>query len=522
MAIAATTVWELRTTATANMVNGGGFNSALGGTDYSLQDTAQLTNTDLSTSGAGATTITSAGSTFTSAMVGNIIHITAGTNFQADWYEIVTFTDANNVVLDRTPSSGGAGSSGTFYVGGALSLNSTLDDDWFEQIPGGNTVYIKSGSYTLGEGVFVSSTLGSVLAPIMIEGYNTTRGDAPTDDNRPVINTGANNISFGQYTFVSYLRFTGTGTGGAGSSGTGFYLMKCKSVNTSTVADRVAITLNSNNFAFETEAVCQRGNAFQMSGANAKAFGCYVHDSKTGFNMTNSGTRLEFCISAGNSDFASKETIGSNRTILNSTLFGAVATPVGVGNQLANALGGGKYINNIFYGLAKGMEQLTAQQKSNSGFNNNFYNCTTDVTNYTKDSTDIAVNPGFVSVTEITGTTATTSGSVLTDSGADFSTVEDGVDYLRVVSGTGVTVMQYLIDSHTSTTLTVNNTLGTSSAGNVVYVIRTGHNFAVGTNLKATGFPGEFPGSTTTGYLDIGAVQREEPAGGGQAGFVIL
>lgn len=37
-------------------------------------------------------------------------------------------------------------------------------------------------------------------------------------------------------------------------------------------------------------------------------------------------------------------------------------------------------------------------------------------------------------------------------------------------------------------------------------------NFAVGVNMKAAGFPGLFPGGLSTGYLDIGAVQRVEPS----------
>lgn len=36
-----------------------------------------------------------------------------------------------------------------------------------------------------------------------------------------------------------------------------------------------------------------------------------------------------------------------------------------------------------------------------------------------------------------------------------------------------------------------------------------------GAACRAVGFPGAFPGATTTGYLDIGAVQHADPAGGG-------
>lgn len=39
--------------------------------------------------------------------------------------------------------------------------------------------------------------------------------------------------------------------------------------------------------------------------------------------------------------------------------------------------------------------------------------------------------------------------------------------------------------------------------------------FSIGTNLKAQGWPGAFPGGLSTGYMDIGAVQRQEAASGG-------
>lgn len=47
-------------------------------------------------------------------------------------------------------------------------------------------------------------------------------------------------------------------------------------------------------------------------------------------------------------------------------------------------------------------------------------------------------------------------------------------------------------------------------------------NFAVGANMKAIAFPGAFPGGLTTGYLDIGAVQRVEPTGGSSGGARVM
>ena len=46
--------------------------------------------------------------------------------------------------------------------------------------------------------------------------------------------------------------------------------------------------------------------------------------------------------------------------------------------------------------------------------------------------------------------------------------------------------------------------------------------FSIGTALKAAGFPGAFQGATSTGYLDVGAVQRQEPAGGSGGSFTFV
>lgn len=67
-----------------------------------------------------------------------------------------------------------------------------------------------------------------------------------------------------------------------------------------------------------------------------------------------------------------------------------------------------------------------------------------------------------------------------------------------------------------NTTDTSNVTKGpNATAVDPEFTDAAGGDFSVGTNVKATAFPGAFNGSSTTGYLDQGAVQRQEPAGGG-------
>ncbi len=47
-------------------------------------------------------------------------------------------------------------------------------------------------------------------------------------------------------------------------------------------------------------------------------------------------------------------------------------------------------------------------------------------------------------------------------------------------------------------------------ATNPGFANTSSNNYAVSATMKFKGFPGVFPGALTTGYLDIGAVQRHE------------
>ena len=127
MTIGATAVWRVRPS--GNNLNGGGYDAGIAGaaTDYSKQNAAQATGTNGTTSGAGSTTFTDAtAAAFTTLMPGNCIQIASGTNFQAGFYFVISRTNASSVVLDRTPSSGGAGASGVWKLGGGWADFSNL------------------------------------------------------------------------------------------------------------------------------------------------------------------------------------------------------------------------------------------------------------------------------------------------------------------------------------------------------------------------------------------------------------
>lgn len=71
-------------------------------------------------------------------------------------------------------------------------------------------------------------------------------------------------------------------------------------------------------------------------------------------------------------------------------------------------------------------------------------------------------------------------------------------------------------DFYNNTTDRVNVSVGTHDlALNPQFTSPSTNNFSIGTNLKAMGFPGYIPATNSTGYMDTGAVQRQESSGGG-------
>lgn len=188
-AIATATAWEVRTTGAAT--NGGGYSS--GGTDYSQQDAAQLTLTDGATSGVGVTTFTSATGGFTSAMVGNLLYISSGTNTLEQYFEITVYTDTNTVTLDRAPDDGvGAVSGANFKVGGAVDHPNTIS----ASVVAGNTIYIQNGTYVkVGANAYILtlSVSGGNGTPITWIGYITNHTTIPTGTNRPYFDGDSDN-----------------------------------------------------------------------------------------------------------------------------------------------------------------------------------------------------------------------------------------------------------------------------------------------------------------------------------------
>lgn len=386
MALNSSTVWEFRTTGSDN--NAGGFSSALAGagTDYSQQDASQLSLTDLVTAGAGATTITTVAGTFTSAMVGNTIFIRSSTSgFQVGFYQIITFTNSKNVILDRTPTSGAAGVAGVAEVGGARINIDT--NSWFSAVVAGNKAWIKVGTYTGSVDISPLSD-GTALLPITLEGYNASRGDAPISTSRPTLARGTFASQTGNYNVFKYLIHTSSNTTGLRSlSGNNyFYYCKCVGAGSGTSS---ALLLTGGDYAVACE-FTNPGGRLVGSTAAVGIFGCYFHDAVIGLRDFATNSVVANCIFSAVTTAISP---GGAVAISGCTIYGA-ETPAGVGIDLStNSVGGVLIINNIFYGLATGIDSNGS--RINFGGYNDFFNNTTDRTNQVALPGDVAVNPQF-------------------------------------------------------------------------------------------------------------------------------
>ncbi len=284
MALAATMVFEVRTT--GSDANGGGFNAARGGTDYSQQNTAQATGTVTS----ATTTVTATTGIFTAAMVGNVI--TDGTVFK----EITAFTSSTIVTVDSAPSWTGA----TINVGGAMATPGLAAA--VAQVQG-QDIWQQTGSYTITTSTPGASGPVSLATGVTLQGYAVTRGDLGTP---PTVSAGAvgsinifrvqdggsgppssmviNVIADGN-SQASVVGFLKGGTYGGGS----WYLCQAKNCTTGFSGGGIAVG-------------CQTSSCTTGFGSLQNAIACIATGGTTGFVVVQgTGGSLVACVASSQS-----------------------------------------------------------------------------------------------------------------------------------------------------------------------------------------------------------------------------
>lgn len=453
------TVWEVRTSGAST--NGGGFNSSQtnAGTDYSQQDSAQLSLTDLAMT-TGGTTLTSSIGGFTAAMVGNIIQISSGTNFTAGFYEITAYTDTNTVTLDRDATNGSNGSSGVGAIGGAVDHPDTISS----ALVNDNSVYVKSGNYQpVGENDYVLSLAGLGSMRIIFIGYDTSRTATPTGSNRPVFdaNSSVSNalkLNGERYAFKNFIFQNATGDGVSGVNKKHYYV-NCRSTGNGGKGFSAA----TDQFFVNVEADSNTGDGIGTSYGTTTVLNSYIHDNG-GDGFGDVGAPLILINSIVDTNSAKGiygNWVNANVLVINSIFYNNTGDSIwqnGNGSQVWNAV-----YNTSFHTNASAyyIWNETGARIADA-LNNNYYNNTaiTVGNSFAANAYSIGViNNEFIAEGQVTsdpsfttpasGDFTVSSGSSLIDAGTDISdftsittpfSVNIGLDQGDyVVSGGGTT-----------------------------------------------------------------------------------
>lgn len=387
MAIGASSVWEIRPTNGSNL-NGGGFDAGLAGagTDYSQQNAAQLSLTDLTTVGISAT-ISSVTGGFTSAMVGNAIFISSGTNFTTGFYFIKTFVSSNSVTLDRNCATA-AGLAGNGKVGGATKSISQQVTPLGSEVVGGNIVWIKNEAWS--EQASITVTGSSVNGDIRWVGYNSTRGDAPTGSTRPTNNraSGAGgiqcNVSRNQFENLIVSNSSGIGF----DSSSQINCLNCRATSNSSHGFNVGGALGF------CESDGNLGNGVNATGTIYCIGNYFSGNLGNGFAGSSNTFTLIFNICANNFGAGINFTTGiatiRNNTLHSNGIFGTqdglIATTPGAKTIITNNI----FSNNTRYGV-----NMTNGNGVFWDYNDFFSNTTAARNNAPAGTNDLALDPQY-------------------------------------------------------------------------------------------------------------------------------
>lgn len=458
MAFSNTVCWEIRTT--ASDTNGGGFNAGATGTDFSLQDAAQITYTDM-VIGTPNTTFTSVLNSPAATLVGNIINVTSGTGFTVRRYQVLSVAAGVATVDKALGTIGSTGGNGK--MGGALASITAVTSQYVRSnkiFVKATATYVQTATATFATGAAVSNSVPYTR----LIGYTTTRGDGgratiqlSTNSGLTALRATGECISFENFTIDCNNLTTSTGVGGTNT-------IRVLNVKVSTF--KTAGISNSGKSLVE-DCEITGGVSGATAGIDVSNFSqvvrSYVHDNVCpGITALNSCI-VAFCLITNNTGASSDGmTIGIDSHVFNNTIYGSgrdgivgLFTDAGTNIQIRNNI----LSNNGAYGLDLATSAGFAADPSYDG---NAYYSNTSGARTNCDDTTVNKQNGVAPYTNTLDKTL--SGSPFTNAaGGDFS---------------------------------LNNTAG------------------AGASCRAGGTPGAIPGISQVGYIDMGCLQHQESASG--------
>lgn len=438
--------------------------------DYSQQTAAGITYTDMVIDGTTNTIYTSAGNPVGKNIIGNVINVTSGTGFTVQRVEVIS-TSGTQATVDKSlgtlSSTGGNG-----VLGGAIS---TLATGLGLSFTAGNKIFIKAtATYTVSSTVAPTASVkgDATNGRISVEGFTTYPGER---DGRPVWTSATNSVALftpndSDYWEFKHLKFTHTaatrgnafGTPGAGT--TPIWIIDC-------ICDG-CLSLNAASTSYTTIHLqgCEILNTtsstaainFTNASSQAMLFGCDIHDNAgDGIRMASNGAiaNLQDCIFDTNA-------IGVNLT---GTTTGGTVTAHGC-----------VFVDNTSDGIkiAANSGTITLELQNNVFYGNGGYGI---------DNLDEqAVADANIRINRNNAYGSNSSGN-----------------YLAVSGGRGeITLTADPFTNRAGRDFSPNSTAGGGAA------------------LKNAGYPGAYPGGTTTNYQEAG-IGATSSGAASSGGFVI-
>jgi hypothetical protein len=457
MALPASLQWDVRTTGSDS--NGGAFDPGVAspGTDYSQQNSAQIAFTDL-VIGTTNAQLSSTLNPFTSAHVGNTINITSGTGFTPGRYSIRSVSGAV-ATMDRavgTASSTG----GVGNLGGSMATPVTT----MAAIVSGNSVWLQSGTYT------VTSTITNTSgASFTLAGYGTTHGDNVAGAVITTSTASLNLIEITPGTTNPWIHNIALSTTASSGFGVGLSIVD--------VSDNLVVT-NSSFTGFTLAVDAFTHTSTSLTFINTSFFN---HNGTRVLRDFQSPLTIINCLFLGNTGTAIEVTGGANLYVYGSVI---AANSEGI----SAAPGMTTIINStIAYNTGNGINLFSSTWFGAGG---NAFNLNGNI---------IYGNGGF-GVTAVAASVPNNA-NLLMALNAFGANTSGNVNNLP--TGTGViTLTADPFTNHSSGDYSLNNTPGGGGL------------------LRGAGFPGTFTGSSTTGHLDVGAVQSSGSSGGSSFTFI--
>lgn len=426
--------------------------------DYTPLNTAPVSASDLTST--ASTTMTSATGGFTKVMIGNTVKLTSGSGTTPGYYSITNRTDTNTITVDR---SSGTYTAGVFKVGGA---HASLVN------------YSNSGTGLPTPAVATPLAAGHT---IWMKGAGNENPSASDYD-----------YDAGYWTFP------------AGSSTAGW--IKIIGYNGRPQIDYSGLLIYNSAY-FHILYLCPKQNAATSTTygflSSGRSVASHCRFDQNGYDaVQHAGAAFDCYFKNGGSTTAGTAYAWTGTNQYPSILIGNVFENIR-GGAIRDASGLSYIANNIIRnckGTATAGILLDASTYGSIIYGNTIDNGAGDAIR--------------LSDADVIASTVIRNNIISNHAGSGKFGINCSVGTTALNDALIIDKIDYN-DLYANTTDRNNHSAGIhDKAVDPTYTDSASGDYSIGTNLKESGFPNTFPNGASTAYIDIGGVQRQEPAGG--------